>query len=198
MDTFVYEYNGKDYINLTNKCTNSCTFCIRNGHDGVGGHELWLKKEPTADEVIELLKENKRDVVFCGFGEPLIKLEEMKKIAEFVKSYGGEVRVNTNGHANAIHKRDVLPELKGLIDEFSISLNGSSEQEYTELSQPKIQNAFEEVKSFIKKSVENGFDTTATMVSGFKKDMPNIEIGKEIAESLGAKFRVREFITNGY
>jgi len=208
MNTLVYSIDKTEnpttlYVNLTNACTNNCVFCLREQKDDVCGKEMWLESEQISlDQIIEQFNTfaTPNQVVFCGYGEPMIKLDLLKNFASFLKTNHPsiKIRINTNGHANAIHKRDVLPELKGLIDEFSISLNGSSEQEYTELSQPKIQNAFEEVKSFIKKSVENGFDTTATMVSGFKKDMPNIEIGKEIAESLGAKFRVREFITNGY
>ena len=133
-------------------------------------------------------------------GKPMIKLDVLKDFAKYLRNNYPQIkiRINTNGHANAIHKRDVLPELKGLIDEFSISLNGSDENEYNELSQPKIQNGFNEVKDFIKKSVENGFDTTATMVSGFTENIPDIKKGQKIAETIGAKFRVRDFIKNGY
>jgi len=192
MDTFVYEYNGKDYINLTNKCTNSCTFCIRNGHDGVGGHELWLKKEPTADEVIELLKENKRDVVFCGFGEPLIKLEEMKKIAEFVKSYGGEVRVNTNGHANAYHGRNIVPEISHLVDVFSISLNHYDSENYEKVCRSIYkEKGFDYMLDFAKECIANNNRVILSALDIIGDEA--IEKCRKIACEIGAEFRKRYF-----
>ena len=208
MNTLVYSIDNTEnpttlYVNLTNACTNSCVFCLRNQKDDVCGKEMWLENEQiSVQQVIEQFEEFSlpKQVVFCGYGEPMIKLDVLKDFAKYLRNNYPQIkiRINTNGHANAIHKRDVLPELKGLIDEFSISLNGSDENEYNELSQPKIQNGFNEVKDFIKKSVENGFDTTATMVSGFTENIPDIKKGQKIAETIGAKFRVRDFIKNGY
>ena len=192
MDTYVYEYNGKDYINLTNKCTNSCTFCIRNSHDGVGGHELWLKKEPSAKDVIELLKENKRDVVFCGFGEPLIKLDEMKEIAEFVKSYGGEVRVNTNGHANAYHKRNIVPEISHLVDIFSISLNHYDSENYENVCKSIYKDkAFDYMLDFAKECIKNGNKVILSALDIIGDEA--IEKCSAIAGEIGAEFRKRYF-----
>ena len=100
-DVYVYEFGGKLYINLTNKCTNNCDFCVRNHKDGVGDEPLWIKKEPTAQEVIALLKQKGPvDVIFCGYGEPTIRIDVLEEVARYVKSYGGAVRINTNGHAN--------------------------------------------------------------------------------------------------
>ena len=56
MNTLTYVYDNKIYLNLTNKCSNNCEFCIRHTGDGVLDYYLWLDKEPTADEVIEDLK----------------------------------------------------------------------------------------------------------------------------------------------
>ena len=135
----VYELDGKIYINLTNKCTNDCIFCLRNDKDDVKGQELWLDSEDFgAKDVIEQLDkfELSSEVIFCGYGEPLLKLDVLKEVARYIKeNYPNvKIRVNTNGHANYVYKRNIVPELKGLVDEFSVSLNAENAQEYNRLS----------------------------------------------------------------
>ena len=201
----VYLLDGKVYINLTNSCTNNCVFCIRDIKDDVVGANLFLNTENVkAEDVIEQL-ENIHDklsseIIFCGYGEPMLKLEVIKKVAKYIKEkYPNTIlRINTNGHANLVYKRNVLPELKGLIDKFSVSLNAENEEVYNRISVPNVDNAYESVKDFIRESVKLGFDTTATIVTNYKGydvDMPKcVEITKE----LGAKFRERPWIENGY
>ena len=101
-----------------------------------------------------------------------------------------------NNKHQAIIKR-VLEQLEKIKNEVE-KVKNELQEEYDELSKPNIQNAFEEVQAFIEEAVNCGFDVTATMVSGFTEGKPDIEAGRKIAEDLGAKFRVREFITNGY
>lgn len=199
----VYELEGKIYINLTNKCTNDCIFCLRKDKNDVKGQELWLDNEDfNAQDVIEQLNkfELSSEVVFCGYGEPMLKLDILKEVAKYIKdNYPNiKIRVNTNGHANYIYKRNVVPELKGLVDEFSVSLNGENSEEYNELSQPKIENAYEEVKNFIKACSEESIETVASVVEGYKGRHINLEKCEEISKNLGAKFRAREWIVNGY
>ena len=201
----VYLLDGKIYINLTNKCTNECQFCIRTLKDDVCGSNLWLKNDNvTADEVINQLKELKKDetdIIFCGYGEPTLKLNVLKEVAKFIKeNYNVKVRLNTNGHANFVYKKNILPELKGLVDDISISLNASTEEMYKELTQPNIQceAPLAEVKDFIKKSVEQGFSTTVSVVSGYKNFDIDLKECEKIATELGAKFRVREWLEQGY
>ena len=201
----VYLLDGKVYINLTNSCTNNCVFCIRDIKDDVVGANLFLNTENVkAEDVIEQL-ENIHDklsseIIFCGYGEPMLKLDVIKEVAKYIKEkYPNTIlRVNTNGHANLVYKRNVLPELKGLIDRFSVSLNAENEEVYNRISVPNVDNAYQAVKDFIKEAVKQGFDTTATIVTNYKGydvDMPKcIEITKE----LGAKFRERPWIENGY
>ena len=151
----VYELEKKIYINLTNRCTNDCIFCLRKDKDDDCGQQLWLDSEDfTTDDVINQLKnfELSSEVIFCGYGEPLLKFQLLKETAQYIKKNYPDIkiRINTNGHANYVYKKDVIPELVGLIDEISVSLNGESSEEYDELSQPKFENAYEEVKNFIK------------------------------------------------
>lgn len=199
----VYELDKKIYINLTNRCTNECIFCLRQDKDDVCGQELWLDSEDfTSEDVIEQLKKFSlsSEVIFCGYGEPMLKFEVLRQVAKYIKETYPKIkiRVNTNGHANFIYKKNVVPELVGLVDEFSVSLNASNSEEYDELSQPKFENAYEEVKKFIKCSADAGIETVASIVDGYKGRRLDVEKCREIAESLGAKLRVREWIVNGY
>lgn len=202
----VYLLGGKIYINLTNKCTNECVFCIRTLKDDVCGANLWLKNDSvTAEEVIkqlQIIRSNEDEIVFCGYGEPTLKLEILKEVAKYIKDNYTDVkiRLNTNGHANFIYKRNIIPELVGLIDSISVSLNAPDEELYKELTQPNIvcENVLEEVKDFIKKSVEAGIDTTASVVRGYKDYDVNLQACEKIATAAGAKFRVREWLEEGY
>ena len=206
-ENLLYFLDGKPYINMTNACTNACVFCVRDQKEDVQGANLWLDYDNTkAQDVIEQIELNKdkvlksTEIVFCGYGEPLIKLNEVIEISKYLKeNYPNlKIRVNTNGHANAIFKRNVAEELALYIDEISISLNGENEEVYNKISNPKIENAYEEVKRFIRACVEAKIKTTASVVA----NVPNYPIDVErcvvIAKSLGAKFRSRDFIPNGY
>ncbi len=205
-NVLVYELDGKIYINLTNRCTNDCIFCLRKDKDDVKGQKLWLDNEnSTAKDVIEQFEKIKllnagSEVIFCGYGEPLLKLDVLKEVAKYIKENypNTKIRINTNGHANYVYKRDIVPELKGLIDTISVSLNGESSQEYDELSQPVFEGAYDEVKKFIKSCADNGIETVASVVEGYKGRHLNLNKCEQIATELGAKFRVREWIKNGY
>lgn len=202
-NTLVYLLDGKIYINLTNRCTNDCIFCLRKDKSDVKGQELWLDNEnSTAADVIKQFEtfETTKEIIFCGYGEPMMKLDILKEVAKYIKEKypDTKIRVNTNGHANFVYKRNVVPELKGLVDEFSVSLNGSTKEEYNELSQPKFDEAYDEMKKFIKACSDEGISVVASVVEGYKGRHLDLEKCEQIAKDLGAKFRVREWIVNGY
>lgn len=206
-EKLLYFLDDKPYINMTNACTNACVFCLRNQKDDVQGAKLWLDKDNiTAKAVIEQIEENKEkvskndEIVFCGYGEPLIKINEVLEVSKYLKENfpNIKIRINTNGHANAIHKRNVASELAPYIDSISVSLNAENEENYNKLSNPKIDNAYEEVKRFIRACVEEKIKTTATVVSNIPNYPLDVERCEVVAKSLGAKFRARDFIPNGY
>lgn len=204
-NNLVYILEGKIYINLTNMCTNDCIFCLRRDKDDVCGQDMWLKSEKiTSEDVIEQLNkyEDKiaKGITFCGYGEPTMKFEVLKQVAEYIKHNYPDtfIKVNTNGHGNVINKKNILPELKGLVDEFSISLNAQNSDLYKELSQPKIDNAYEAMKEFAKSAYDNGFKTTLSVVSGYKDYDVDLALCEKIAKDLHASFRNREWIENGY
>ncbi|ODA43306.1 putative deoxyribonuclease YcfH [Thermodesulfovibrio sp. N1] len=109
-----YKIRDTLYLNVTNRCTNICKFCVRFHTDYVKGHNLRLEREPSAEELIEAVGDPKKykEIVFCGYGEPFLRLDIIKKVAKWIKDKGGKVRINTNGHGNLIHERKILPELE--------------------------------------------------------------------------------------
>jgi len=192
----VYSYKLGDalYLNITNRCNADCIFCSRKEDAMINGESLRMKKseEPAASVYIGEIGDPKKysEIVFCGYGEPTIRWDVIKEIAEYVKSNGGETRINTNGHANYIHKRDITPEMKGLIDCVSISLNSSNSKEYASIMRVK-EFLYDEMKSFALKAKEFVPKVVLSVV-----DYPgiNIEESKRIAEKeLGVEFRLRAY-----
>jgi len=175
--------------------------------DSVSGVNLNIENENIKpEEIIEEIKSANLDkcseIVFCGFGEPLIKLDLVKEVAEFIKkNYPDKsVRINTNGHGNLIWKRNIVPELVGLIDSVSVSLNAENPELYAEISQSKFESveAFDAIKDFVSKCVKNNIKTTVSIVKGFENYTPDEAKCREIAEKLGADFRIREWLSDGY
>ena len=202
----VYTLDGKIYINLTNRCTNDCIFCLRNDKADVKGQELWLDDEnSTANDVIEQFEKiysslPSGEVIFCGYGEPMLKFEVLKEVSQYIKKHypDTKIRVNTNGHANFVYKKNLVPELKGLVDEFSVSLNGADKAEYDEYSRPKFDEAYDEMKKFVRACADCEISVVTSVVEGYKGRHLDLAKCEQIANELGAKFRVREWITNGY
>lgn len=190
--SFVYEHKGRLYINLTNRCDNSCSFCLREKSEYFYGYKLRLDKEPTVHDVISKIKypENYEEIVFCGYGEPLIRLKELKEIAYWLKKHRVKsVRVVTNGEANLFHNRNILPELKGLVDKFSISLNFLDAESYNKLCQPKYgEKAYPAIVDFIKKA-RSHFEVEITFL---KTDDINELRCQKLANELAVAYRMRE------
>lgn len=204
-NNYVYLLDGKIYINLTNLCTNDCVFCIRAIKDDVVGANLFLDSEILdIEEVIKQLENfkptNYSEIIFCGYGEPILKLDELKQIAKYIKENYPHIktRINTNGQGNLIHKRNIVPEIKEYIDSVSISFNGETKEVYDAISLPKIENAYEGMKNFIKECVKEGIETTATIVTGYKNYAVDLNNCKSQIEEMGAKFRERPWLDNGY
>ncbi len=193
-DTYVYELDGNLYINLTNRCSNDCKFCVRNGKTSYYGHKLWLSKEPTAEEVINAIGDkNCNEVVFCGFGEPTFRVREIVKIAKYLKEKGYKTRLNTNGHGNLINGEDITAYFVGLIDRVNVSLNAPSRDEYFDVCRPVFgETAFDELIDFAKKCKEKGIEVNFSVVDciGEKK----VNKCKKLAKEVGVPLRVREMI----
>lgn len=192
-----YSIRDSLYLNITNQCNNNCVFCARTKSYVVKGHDLKLAREPSAPEVIEAMGNLSpyNEVVFCGFGEPTLRLPELKLIAQTIKTQNKPVRLNTNGLANLQYGRNIAEELRGLIDTVSISLNSANPQQYRELCRSNFgEAAFSAMQEFTRCCLQAGIKTILTVVA-----MPNIEIGaaEKLARQLGAEFRVRGFTDAG-
>ncbi len=186
-----YQIRDSLYLNITNRCTNACSFCVKFRSDFVKGHRLRLSHEPTEEEITRSIGDPSlyNEVVFCGYGEPLQRLDTVKHVARWIKERGGRVRINTNGHANLIHKRDILPELKGIVDSISVSLDAQDEATYNRLCKPAFKNAHAEIIWFIRQAKEFIPDVQATVV---ELEGVDIEKCREIAAQLGVKLRIRK------
>ncbi len=193
-DKYTYKIRNSLYINLTNRCTNRCDFCPRLKKPVVKGYYLKLKKEPTVKEVIKEIGDPKKfdEIVFCGYGEPTIRLKTIKKIAKWVKENSGKTRLNTNGHANMIAGHNVLPELKSLIDVISISLNFHNEDLYLKHCHPIFgKKTWDELLEFIKEAKKNISKVVLTVVEGYQE--VDIDKCQKIADNLGVDFRRRTY-----
>jgi len=186
-----YKIRDNLYLNITNRCTNSCSFCVRFITDYVKGHNLRISREPTEEELKNAIGDPSKykEVVFCGYGEPLLRLDLVKSLSQWVKQNKGTVRINTNGHGNLIHRRNILPELKGIVDSISVSLDAQDEETYNRICKPVYRNAFREVIEFIKESKKHIPDVQATVV---ELEGVDIEKCREITDGLGVKLRVRK------
>lgn len=194
-DVYTYEINGNLYVNLTNRCTNRCAFCVRDQGACYEGYSLWLTGgEPTAAQVITEIGEaaRYREIVFCGYGEPTYRLAQMLEICEYVHEKNGRTRLNTNGHANVINGKDVVPFLKGALDGVNISLNAPTAEEYGKLCRPQIDHAFGELLSFARSCKQNGVQCWFSVVDCIGQE--GVRRCREISDAVGIPLRVREMI----
>lgn len=199
--TISYEVGNNLYLNLTNKCPCSCTFCIRQNADGAYGSDpLWLEHEPSMDEIKEDLE--KRDlakygeIVFCGYGEPTERLEILLETAAYLRSRENcpKLRINTNGLGEAVNGTDgsTAERLCDALDIIAVSLNAGTEDEYMKVTRPRFENAFAIMQKFTADCVKTGkAEVTMSVVDVIPQEQ--IDASREIAEKLGARLRVREY-----
>lgn len=192
----LYTIGKSLYVNVTNKCSCNCVFCIRRDYDGIDDSgSLWLERDPKSEEIINEFKKIKLDdfneVVFCGYGEPLIKLNEVIEVSNYIKTISNiPIRVNSNGLADLYHKKDVAPLLKGVIDSISISLNAPSNEEYLEVAKPIFGlESFDALLKFAKEAKENINEVQFSVVDVITKEQ--IERCKKISKDMGIPLRVR-------
>jgi len=198
MNSIAYPIKDSLYLNITNRCTNECSFCIRNISRMFNDkYPLWLEKEPTSEEIIQAIGDPKKykQIVFCGYGEPLIRLDIVKTVSKAIKGHTS-VRIDTNGHGNIYWGRNILPELEGLIDSMSISLDAENAQKYDTLCHSLFgEKAYASVIAFAKEAKKYIPEVELSAV-GLPKT--NIKACKKIAKELGVKFRVRTYYKKEY
>ena len=200
-DTYVYTLDGNLYINLTNKCSNGCDFCVRNERSSYYGNYLWLRNgDPTVEKVIAATKSfgdltRFKEVVFCGFGEPTYKVAEMVALCDYFHEKGLKTRLNTNGQGNLINKRDIVPELKDKIDFVNISLNASCVEKYQPICRSQFgESGFSGLIEFAKLCRKNEVACRFSIVDCIGED--EVEACKRLAESVKIPLYVRKYITD--
>ena len=199
--TITYQAKNSIYVNLTNRCPCNCTFCIRRAGPGVyGSDSLWLEREPTADEVAAALDavdlERFREIVFCGYGEPTERLDVLLGAAERLKRRDPDVRVrvNTNGLSDLINGRPTAALFKGKVDCLSISLNTDDPDEYLAICRPKFGTAaYPALLDFARNAAANVPEVVMTVVGEPVTDAAKQARCRALAESLGAKLRIRAY-----
>lgn len=199
MMTITYQVKNGIYVNMTNRCPCACTFCLRYNGDGVyGSDSLWLEREPSVEEVCRSIDawelEKYDEVVFCGYGEPTERLEDLLKVAAYIKGKRDiPIRINTNGLSDLIHGQPTAHRLKGLIDTVSVSLNATDPEDYLKTVRPKFGiGAYDAMLRFTKDCVcfvPNVVMTVVDVVTTPEEQ----ERCREICRGLGAKLRVRPY-----
>lgn len=190
-----YEIENNLYVNVTNKCPNACDFCIRTRDDAFED-DLWLEKDPTSEEIInEVFEKDLRkykEVVFCGFGEPLENINEVLEVSKAIRKRSNiKIRINTNGLANKIHNIDITPKFKSLIDGISISLNAKNAEEYDAVCHSVYGlEAFSAILDFAKKCKEYVEDVQLSVVDCLP--LEDIEVCKNIAKEIGVRLKIRK------
>lgn len=195
--TILYKVHNNIYVNLTNKCPCSCTFCLRQTRDKMEDSDvLWLEHEPSVEEVKEAFGkinlDDYNEVVFCGFGEPTERLSVLLEVAGWLKeNYNKKIRVNTNGLSDLIYGKNTAPMFEGKVDTISISLNTPDARRYYELTRSrfgiesfdKMLEFVKNVKDYVGEVILSTVDTTLTHEEE--------EQCRKICESLGVTYRIR-------
>lgn len=196
--TILYPVGNQLYVNLTNQCPCNCTFCIRNNGDGAyGSDSLWLDHDPDFEEIKAAFSQYRlaewSELVFCGFGEPTVRLELLLQTAAYAKSLPDcpPIRLNTNGLADLIHGKSTAAMFEGLVDVVSISLNAGTEAEYMAVTRPKWENAFSAMQQFAKECKAYVPKVMFTVVDVIPK--AEIDAAQAVANAAGIPLRVREY-----
>lgn len=197
--TILYKVHNNLYVNLTNRCTCSCTFCLRNEKETVGeSSTLWLEHEPSVEEVKKEFEKFNMDeyneVVFCGFGEQTERIDDLIEIAKFVKEkYHKKIRINTNGQGSLSNGKDIAPMMKGVVDIVSVSLNTPNEKRYNEIVRSRFgDQAYQAMLSFVKEVRQYVPEVVLSTVSTTITKEEEEECRK-ICEDLGVTYRIRPF-----
>ncbi len=191
-ETLVYTIDNNLYINLTDRCTLACEFCPKiQGSMDVHEYNLLLSRRHSVEEYIEKIGDPGQfeEVVFCGFGEPTLRIKELLKIADYCKKGGTRVRVNTDGLGNLVNKRNILPEMAKCVDALSVSMNAQNEEVYDRHCVPAVKGSYDSMLEFLRLAPAYIPDTTATAIDGLEG--VDVAACEAQAKQLHVKFRRR-------
>lgn len=187
-----YQIDHNLYLSITDRCTLECAFCPKTlGDMTVKGYDLTFDHRPTSGEIIEAIDDPPQynEVVFCGYGEPTMRLNILLEVARNIKARGGRVRVNTDGLSNLVHKHDTLIELGECVDAISISLNAQNQEVYDRHCRPNLPGSYEAMLTFLREAPKHIAEVTTTVIEGLEG--VDIQACEAIARESGVKFRRR-------
>lgn len=194
MTQIAYPIRNNLYLNITDRCTLECRFCPKHTEQGPMVHEfdLSLDHRPDIAEIINAIGNpvDYDEIVFCGFGEPTLRFKVLLDVARWIKEHGGKVRINTDGLANLVNKRNVLPEMQGLVDSLSVSMNAQNPEVYAQHCQPALPGSWEAMLDFLEQAPKYIPQVTATAIDGLEG--VDIEACEKLAEERGVTFRHRQ------
>jgi len=192
MNQISYQIEDRLYLNITDRCTLGCSFCPKNcGSMDLHEYDLALDHRPSAQEVIASIDDpaSYSEIVFCGYGEPTLRLNVLLEVSGYIKDNGGKVRINTDGLANLVHKRNVLPELGKCVDTISISLNGQNQEVYDRHCLPAMSGSYQAMLEFMQLAPQYIQNVMATAIEGLEG--VDIVACEQIASDYGVGFRKR-------
>ncbi len=188
-----YPIRNSLYLSITDRCTLVCEFCPKtHGDYQVQGYDLQMDHRPEAGEILNNLPglEPYDEIVFCGFGEPTLRLKTLLAVATEIKKYNKKIRLNTDGLGNLVHKRNILPELGTVIDSVSVSMNAHNEEVYNQHCQPQLPGSYQAMLEFVRQAPDYIDDVTVTAINGLEN--VDIDACRQMAGDMGVNFRQRE------
>ncbi|ERJ92693.1 radical SAM domain protein [Selenomonas sp. oral taxon 892 str. F0426] len=187
------------YINITNDCNCDCVFCLRSMKEMAKESSLWIERDPSVEEIIAELDrlpwEYVCEVVCCGFGEPLIRLDTVLAVLRRVKEQHPDVptRVNTNGLGELEHGCEFAERFAGLLDTISISLNASNAERYLALTRSKFGiSSYEAMLAFAEHCKPYVPNVVLTVVEKVENE-EEIALCRKICAERGLTLRVRTY-----
>lgn len=190
VDRFAYSFDGRRFIRATDRCSLACTFCPK--ARGQAGTDA-LGAEPSVEEMVAAAGDPRayRTIVFTGPGEPTVRLYDVLEAARRIRYQGGVIRIDTNGLANLVHGRDVTPDLEGIVDALSVSLNAQDAETYDFYCRPQQPDSYTAVLDFIERASLYVPDIALTAVDGLPK--VDMEACRRLSNRIGARFLPRQW-----
>ena len=204
----VYRFGNNVYINLTNRCPNLCVFCIKTKWkmDFHGNNLNLAGNEPTALAVLHDLETELKtapfnEVVFCGYGEPTMRLDVLLYVAQTLKGWQAQakfppfkIRLNTNGLGARINHKPIVNDLRRVVDIVNVSVNAESAEKWRQLvrPEPEYQNAYPDVLAFLQDCVDAQFENV--ILSWVQNTGADTQALARLAQEVGATFYERSFL----
>lgn len=186
-----YRSDGKLYLSITNRRTLRCPYCPQFSDIWrIADNDPKHYREPTVNEILEAIgnPDHYARIVFCGLGEPTLRLYELLEVAARLRPRGTRIHVNTDGLANLVYGRDITPDLEGNVHSLSIALNAQDERTYNDVCRPCLPGSYTAMLDFAERASDVVANVTLTAIEG----LPDVDLDAcaRLAEQRGIPFQV--------